>query len=88
MPINTKAYDFLSVYLSTKSFPEVETLPELSEAEITELYESLNLRFSGQDGEWMCFMGSSPGISGFGDSKIKALAYLLNRMGIKAEEIA
>lgn len=88
MPINSAAHKFLAVYLATKNFPEIETAPELSEEDIRELHETLNLRFSGQDGEWMCFVGSSPGISGFGDSKIKALAFLLGRMGISVDEIA
>lgn len=88
MPVNPRAHKFLSLYLSTKAFPEVDVPPDLSETEVQELYDSLNVRFSGKDGEWMCFLGSAPGNAGYGDSKIKALAFLLDHLGLTTEDLS
>lgn len=87
MPIHPKTSAFLSSYLRSKSFPSEDGVPDLDAAEIQLLYDVLNIRFDGTEGEWICFIGSSPGVSGFANTKLKALAFLLDRLEIAAEDL-
>lgn len=85
MPILTPTLDYIDFYLKNRNFPELRP-PELTDSEIQSLYDDLNIRFKGTDGEWMCFLGSKPGVSAYSDSKIKALALLVARLEMKKED--
>lgn len=72
--------------LTSRDFSSLETLPDLTDADVTMLESHLNIRFAQSGSGFKCFLSSKIGKAGIAKSKIQALTFMLDNFQFKARK--
>lgn len=65
--------------------PLPPSFSDLDEAECLFMASTYNVRFKKTATGYMCFFSSRPGLSGMGESRIRAFIFMLNNLGFKRD---